>query len=96
MFTRVTDDQPALQRGIEGRGLDLRGGELPVFGRTAIHAFNVQIIELVEGELEGMQPVDLHHSAVFEGIEQGVGWGSHGSQSLNEKNAMIAHAPPPL
>jgi hypothetical protein len=38
-----------------------------------------------------MQPVDFHHIAVFEGGEQGVGWGGHGSQSLNGKDAMIAH-----
>lgn len=94
VFARVTGDQPALQRGVEGRGLDLRRGELPVFGRTAIHAFNMQVIELVEGEFEGVQAIDFHHSAVFEGIEQGVGWGSHGNQSLNGKAPMIAHSAP--
>jgi hypothetical protein len=50
----------------------------------------VQVIVFIEGEFEGVQPVDFHHIAVFEGGEQGVGWGSHGSQSLNGKDAMIA------
>jgi hypothetical protein len=51
----------------------------------------MQVVLFIEGKFEGVQPVDFHHTAVFEGIEQGVGYGSHGNQSLEGKDAMIAH-----
>jgi hypothetical protein len=91
MFTRITRDQPALQSAVEASGLDLRRRELPMLGRSTVHAFDVQVVVLVEGKFEGVQPVDFHHTAVFEDVEQGVSGSSHGIQSLEGKDAMIAH-----
>ena len=85
VFTGITDDDPALQIGIESRRLDLRHAELPALERPTVHAFDVQVIVFIEREIESVQPVDLQHVAMFEGVEQGVVYGSHGSQSLNGK-----------
>jgi hypothetical protein len=39
-----------------------------VQGISTIHAFDMQVIVFIEGEFEGMQPIDFHHPAVFEGV----------------------------
>ncbi|MNQ18349.1 hypothetical protein D3C85_313860 [compost metagenome] len=51
-----------------------------MLGRSAIDAFDVQVIVFIEGEFEGVQAVDFDHAAVFEGVEKGLG--SHGKQSF--------------
>jgi hypothetical protein len=79
-FIEITDDQPALQGVIKRCRCNLSRGELPMLGRSAIDAFDVQVIVLVEGEFEGMQAVDFDHTAVFEGVEKRLG--SHGKQSF--------------
>jgi hypothetical protein len=79
-FIEVADDQPALQRVIEGCRGNLSRREFPMLGRSAIDTFDVQVIVFVEGEFEGMQAVDFDHTAVFEGVEKGLG--SHGKQSF--------------
>src|SRR3990167_11354741 len=90
MLTGIAGNDPALQIRIESRRCDLRNAELPTFECSAVHAFDVQVFVFIEGKIEGVQPVDFQHVTVFEGVDQGVGCGSHGSQSLNGKDAMIA------
>ncbi|MNF80916.1 hypothetical protein D3C84_631690 [compost metagenome] len=68
VFAVVVVDQPALQGRIERCRLDLRGGEFPVQGIATVNAFDMQVIVFIEGEFEGMQPIDFHHPAVFEGV----------------------------
>jgi hypothetical protein len=51
-----------------------------MLGRSAIHAFDVQVVVFVEGEFEGVQAIDFDHIAVFEDVEKGLG--SHGKQSF--------------
>ncbi|MNI80537.1 hypothetical protein D3C73_1370730 [compost metagenome] len=85
MFARLAGDDPALQGGIESSGFDLRHAENPTLERTAVHAFDMQLVLFIEGKVERVQPVDFQHVAGFEGGEQGVGCGSHGSQSLSSK-----------
>ncbi|CAI8749360.1 hypothetical protein EMIT0P12_10343 [Pseudomonas sp. IT-P12] len=80
VLTGLTADDPALQGGIEGRRFNLRHIEHPTLERTAVHAFDVQLVLFIKGEIEGVQPVDFQHVAGFEGGEQGVGYGSHGSR----------------
>jgi len=51
----ITDDQPALQRIIEGGCSDLRRREFPMLGRSAIDAFDVQIVVFIESEFESVR-----------------------------------------
>ncbi|MNP26200.1 hypothetical protein D3C76_1190440 [compost metagenome] len=89
VIARIAGDDPVVQGFIEGRGLHLRRRETPVLKGAAVHALDVQLVLLVEGEIERVQPIDNQHVAGFEGVQQGVGYGSHGDQSFVGKVIMI-------
>jgi hypothetical protein len=79
-FIEITDDQPALQRVVESCSGNLSRGEFPMLGRSAVDAFDVQVVVFIEEKFEGVQAVDFDHIGLFEDVEKGLG--SHGKQSF--------------
>jgi hypothetical protein len=51
-----------------------------MLGRSAVDAFDVQVVVFIEEKFEGVQAVDFDHIGVFEDVEKGLG--SHGKQSF--------------
>src|SRR5471030_2709239 len=92
MLTGITGNEPALQGWVEGGRLNLSHAQFPMLERPAVHGLGVQtVVFFTEVEVGGVQGGDFQHVAVFESIEQGIGYGSHGDQSFNWREAMIAH-----